>query len=337
MKMKNLLATAVLCATALGASAEEGIVRATVTNAVPEKSLKVLMIGNSFSVQMATSLPPVAQNLGQGLDICSMYIGGCTFDRHWKNVSEATNKPYSVQWNCRGKANDPTFPVAGVCVRSTDEKNQRFGAWKANIPEVLSCEKWDVVTIQQGSHKSWQSDTYHPYADDLVKTIRERAPQAKIVVHETWSYTPFDKRLKGWKIDQNEMYAKLHAAYADFAGKYGFEIIPTGAAVQAWRKRLPVSYGERDLGGDVCGALTFEQDPATGAWKQSGDPFHMNFKGNHLQALVWAAKLFGVDVTKCTYVPPVKKDKHGVEQVISEKEAALMRTIAMDVVRGQKN
>ena len=92
MKMKNLLATAVLCATALGASAEEG---------------KVLMIGNSFSVQMATSLPPVAQNLGQGLDICSMYIGGCTFDRHWKNVSEATNKPYSVQWNCRGKMNDP--------------------------------------------------------------------------------------------------------------------------------------------------------------------------------------------------------------------------------------
>ena len=176
-------------------------------------ALKVLTIGNSFSVQMVKAMPPIAQDMGLELDICSLYIGGCSFERHWKNVCDPTNKPYSVTRNTNGK---------------------RCKGFAGNIPEMLKADKWDVVTIQQGSHESWKAESYHPYGDNLVKTIRELAPQAKIVVHETWSYTPWDGRLKKWGIDQNEMYEKLHAAYGDFAKPYGFEVIPLaqGAAGQ---------------------------------------------------------------------------------------------------------
>ena len=266
----------------------------------PPKQLKVLMIGNSFSVQMVPSMPPIAKDLGLGLDICSLHIGGCSLERHWQNVCAPTSTPYSV-------------------TRATTEGTQHK-AFKGNIPSVLASEKWDVVTIQQASHFSWNPETYHPWGDNLVKYIRKKVPQAKVVVHETWSYTPWDDRLAGWQIGQAEMYEKLHAAYADFAKGYGFDIIPTGTAVQLVRKELPVRYTENSLGGDVVGSCAFvEKD---GKWTPKGDVFHMGPDGNYLQALVWTAKLYGADVTKCSYKPGKMTDVR----------AAFLRQTAMKAV-----
>ncbi len=266
-------------------------------------ALKVLAIGNSFSVQMVKSMPPIAKDLGLQLDVCSMYIGGCSLERHWKNVCAPTSTPYSVTRN-----------IEGVSAKS----------FKGNIPAVLTSEKWDVVTIQQASHFSWKPESYHPWGDNLVKYIREKAPQAKIVVQETWSYTPWDRRLAKWKIDQNEMYEKLHAAYADFAKGYGLDVIPTGAAVQIVRRELPVAYAENSLGGDVVGSAKFVQKD--GKWVPKGDVFHMGPDGNYLQALVWTAKLFGADVTKGTYVP----------KGMAAERAAFLKKVAMKAVATAK-
>lgn len=264
------------------ADAPAGDVR-TVT-ARPRTELKVLMIGNSFSVCLLEQFPQVARSMGLKLDLCSMYIGGCSFARHWSNVEKADDpafKPYKVGRNVHGKKLPDT---------------------KGNIPQLLSAEKWDVVTIQQASHFSWQPESYHPYADNLAGKIRELAPQAEIAVQETWSYTPWDRRLAQWKIDQNEMYAKLHSAYCGFARTNGFLLVPTGTAVQLYRRDLPVVYGENSFGGDPCGSAKFVcgQD---GKWRPQGDVFHLNREGNYLQALVWAASLYGVDVAKCPYRP----------------------------------
>ena len=270
----------------------------------PKEKLKVLMIGNSFSRQMVSSMPPVAKDLGLELDICSLYIGGCSLERHWKNVCAPTSMPYSV-------------------TRAVTD-GTKYKKFRGNIPLVLASEKWDVVTIQQASHFSWKPATYHPWGDYLVKYIREKAPQAKIVVHETWSYTPWDSRLAAWGIDQAEMYEKLHMAYADFAKGYCFDIIPTGTAVQLVRKRLPVRYAENSLGGDVVGSCKFvEKD---GKWMPKGDVFHMGSDGNYLQALVWTAKLFGADVTKCSY----KTGK------MSDDRAAFLRQMAMKAVEDKE-
>lgn len=273
----------------------------------PRKNLKVLMIGNSFSICLLAQFPQVAQSMGLKLDLCSLYIGGCSFERHWNNVEKADDPdflPYGIKWNY-ASCDNAAAPVAKVS-RKMSRTNRKTGkAFKqdsANIPQVLKADRWDVVTIQQASHFSWQPDSYHPYADNLVKTIRELAPQAEIVVQETWSYTPWDGRLKKWGIDQNEMYAKLHAAYGDFAKANGFQMIPVGTAVQIYRKELPVVYAENSFGGDPCGSAKFEQGK-DGKWKPKGDVFHFNREGQYLQALVWTASLYGVDVTKCQYKP----------------------------------
>ncbi len=279
-------------------------------DAAETKSLKVLMIGNSFSICVLREMPAVAKAMDLKLDLCSLYIGGCSLETHWKNVCRPEATPYAVGWNYGGVVNAKDAPVA------------KF-AKGGNIPAVLAADKWDVVTLQQASHFSWRPETYHPFGDDLVKTIRKLAPQAKIVVQETWSYTPWDKRFAKWGIDQNEMYAKLHDAYAAFAKPYGFGVIPVGTAVQKWRTALPVKYTENSIGGDVVGSPRFEQKDGT--WIPKGDVFHFNGDGNYLQALVWTAKLFDADVTKCPYAP----------KRLQGSRADLMKKVAMDAVLGR--
>ena len=289
------LASLVLLSAALGCS----------TSKQEEQGTKVLMIGNSFSICLMEHLPQVAADLGVELDLASLYIGGCSLERHWGNVTndlDKSFKPYGFERNRFGECEE------GM----------------ANICDVLRMEKWDIVTIQQASHLSWVPESYHPYGDRLIAKIRELAPQAMIYVQETWSYTPWDKRLAKWGIDQNEMYAKLHGAYADFVRPYGFPLIPFGTAVQEWRRRLPVKYTENSLGGDVVGGGGqeerdhFKRD-ANGKWVPNCDVFHLGRKGQYFQALVWAKTLFGVDLKDLKYKP----------DFVSESDAKLMREIAM--------
>jgi len=271
--------------------------------------VRVLTIGNSFSVDLTKHLPKVAKDQGVRLDLMNLYIGGCSLERHWNNVLsnevDAAFKPYFFM-----RSSPSTF------------KNGHI-----NVCDALCAAAWDVVTVQQASHLSWKAETYHPWGDNLAKKIRELAPKAEIMVQETWSYTPWDKRLRSWKIDQNEMYAKLHEAYGLFAEPYDFKVIPFGTAVQEWRKRLPVRYTENSFGGDVVGGRnnngkgTAAEPFKLGAdakWVPTCDVFHLNDRGNYFQALVWAGALLGVDATKVKYRP----------EDVTEEEAVLMRTIA---------
>ena len=301
--MKKLISSLVFSLLVAGAvcavDTDAGQTKASVS---APKNLKVLMIGNSFSVCCLKEMPKVAQAMGLELDLCSLYIGGCSLERHCLNVAKADRpdvKPYEVTRSVNGVASPKT---------------------KGNIPEMLKAAKWDVVTIQQCSHESWKPASYHPYGDDLVKTIRALAPQAKIVVQETWSYTPWDKRFAGWKLTPETMYEKLHAAYADFAASYGFEVIPMGTAVQRWRRDLPVKYTANSFGGDVCGSAKFVKNQK-GAYRPKGDVFHLNSDGHYLQALVWTAVLFNADVIACPYEP----------KRLAGKKAALMKRIARDL------
>ena len=271
-----------------------------------EKGTKVLMIGNSFSICLLQHLPQVAADRGVELDLASLYIGGCSLKRHWENVEKDGDdeyKPYLFGRN-------------------------RFGTFtqgKINVCDALRLAKWDIVTVQQASHESWKSESFHPYGDKLIAKIRELAPQAKIVVQETWSYTPWDKRLKKWGIDQDEMYEKLHAAYGDFAQQHGLDVIPFGTAVQEWRRQLPVKYTDHSFGGDVVGGGNQDERDhfkrGLDGWAPACDVFHLGRKGEYFQALVWAVKLFDVDVTEVDYRPTF----------VDEKEAKLMKEIATSI------
>ena len=275
---------------------------------VDPETTKVLMIGNSFSICLLRHLPTVAEKGGVQLDLASLYIGGCSLSSHWANArrdGEPDYRPYRYDRIVKGE-------------RVAD------GA-KRNVCEVLRQAKWDIVTLQQASHASWKPGSYHPAGDEMVALVRRLAPQAKIYVQETWSYTPWDKRLKKWGFDQDEMYARLHAAYADFAKGHGLGVIPFGTAVQSWRRQLPVKYTENSFGGDVVGGGRQEardqfKRNAKNEWEPACDVFHLGPKGEYFQALVWAKTLLGVDLDKVDYAPTF----------VTDDEVALMKKIASE-------
>jgi hypothetical protein len=295
---------------------------ALVALAAPAKEMKVLIIGNSFSVSVMSHLPKAAEAAKCDLLVCSLYIGGCSFQRHWENVEKASDpafKPYSVRRN-KGRTN-----------------------FSANIPEMLAAEKWNVVTIQQASPESWKPASFHPYADKLIAKIRELAPQAEIVIQQTWSYCNADKRIAGekpaWGFDQQGMYDRLTANYFALAKQYGLRVIPTGLAIQKFRKALPVTFAAPsddalkalafpklpDMGSEVVGRYFWSESTKTGVKRINCDSIHLNPSGEYLQACVWLSFLCGTDVTRLPYSPAEAGDA---------KRAALLRACAQEAVDG---
>ncbi len=287
--------------------------RSSARERLEDETVRVLMIGNSFSISCLTYLPKVAADCGANLDLCSLYIGGCPLERHVRNLrrelAEETRGEKGAYLCGRVKRNGPRMTVKD-----------------AKLTDTLKAAKWDVVTIQQASDKSWRPESYEPWGDELVAAIRRFAPQARIVVQETWSYTPFDRRLGKWGMTADEMHAKLSRAYRGFAEKRGFDVIPMGDAVQAWRRELPVRYTDHSFGGDVVGGRGKKDGDrfrrgADGSWSLDSDASHLNEKGEYLQALVWAQSVLGIDVDRFVDRP----------DCVTEAQDALMRRIAKEV------
>ena len=301
----------------------------TMASSAFAKQLKVLMVGNSFSVCVLREMPQCAADAGVVLDLASLFIGGCPLERHWKNVEQSKDesfKPYSFSYNYASVKNKEDAPVA------------RLGR-KTNIPQALKADKWDVVTIQQASPKSPFPETYEPFAKNLIATIREHAPQAEIVIQQTWSYTPYAGFLARNKMTPKTMYTAIEAAYAKLAERYGLRTIPTGCAVDMYRDRLPVKYGNVLTKAEIAaiakpGLVDFHGDPVgSSKWskgrKKQVDPgkvmlridaSHLNREGHYLQACTWLAALFRYDVTKLKYAP----------EWLAPERAALMRACAAE-------
>ena len=260
--------------------------------------LNLLTIGNSFTESLKAFLPDVAASAPE----CELHLeganhGGCELERHWKYITcEESDRVFSMYQDRR---------------------------WK--LREILSREKWDIVTIQQASHYSWRPETYQPYASNIVEYVRKYAPSAEIVIQQTWAYRADDPRLRpggAWGFDQTEMYRRLTNAYLALSKDLGLRVIPTGKAVQLYRQQEPnpfVPYSQEEFesmrwpdlpaqAGDVVGAMRWTKDPETGRMKIYRDCIHLNIRGQFLQACVWFAFLFGKNTSEITFKPDVLSD-----------------------------
>lgn len=275
------------------------------------KELKVLTIGNSFADSAFHYLPSVVKSVpGCKIEMDRANIGGCTLERHWNEHQKAEK--------------DPNYKPYG------------WSRKKRTLREILTSKKWDVVTIQQGSHQSWKPESYEPYAENLIKLIRELAPQAEIVIQQTWSYRIDDGRFKNWKIGQTEMYDRLTKCYRDLAKKYQLRVIPTGAAVQLTRAKTPdsekfKSYDPAILktlrwpdlppqAGDVVGKFYWYKNRKTGEMYIACDASHLNARGDYLQACLWFAALYGRKTSDVKFIPNMigKSDAELLQQCAQE-------------------
>ena len=270
---------------------------------VSAKDLKVLMVGNSFSICVGRNLPQIVKSVpGHSLELTSAYISGCPLDEHSGNLKKAEK--------------NPRFKPYSVTIWSS--KSSQAKKFRASLNELLKKNQYDIITIQQASRKSWDYTTYQPYAGKLIDYIRKYQPKAEIVIQQTWAYRCDAPNLKPnprakLDFDQTGMAERIRDSYRKLAEAYHFRVIPTGDAVQLFRKYTPVKFQPAaktpvypevpSPAGDVVGKSSWRKDAKSGKQVLRIDRAHLNPDGEYLQACLWFAFLYGEPVGKIAYVP----------------------------------
>ena len=129
--------------------------------------IKILCIGNSFSIDTMKRAPEVAPALGIELVVGNLFIPGCPISRHYNNIANDLPAYTYYHNDCGEWTETPEYKISDA-IRSDD---------------------WDVISIQHGS-SGGQSYIRPECYDDfpaLVQTVKSLAPKhTKIVFNITW-------------------------------------------------------------------------------------------------------------------------------------------------------
>lgn len=210
-----LLAAMLLSLTACGSAPEE---TGTPAQNPPTtlQTLKVLAIGNSFSVDAMEHLYAVAKAEGvQEIVLGNLYVGGCTLAMHL-NYANSNMPEYTYYKNTTG----------------TWEKTEQV-----TMLQGLQDEQWDLITMQQGSAASGFPDTYNMLGK-LIDYVKENKtnPDAKLAWHMTWAYqgNSTHKSFPDYGSNQQTMYMSIvNAVQKVVVPNDEFAmVLPVGTAIQ---------------------------------------------------------------------------------------------------------
>ena len=104
-----------------------------------KQDLKILTIGNSFTDSLVFYFADVVKSAGCGILFDRANHGGCELRRHWSYID----------------------------FEERDSTAMMYQVPRVKLRDILMREPWDIVTIQQASHESWNPETYQPYASNI--------------------------------------------------------------------------------------------------------------------------------------------------------------------------
>lgn len=167
--------------------------------------MNILAIGNSFSEDAMRYLHKLAETDKCKLTVVNLMIGGCSLERHFQNMQ------------------------SGEAAYALEENGENTGK-TISLADALSLLDWDVITLQQASHFSFNEDTYHPYLEALSAFVKERCPKARILMHETWAYENGSQALLERSPFQSfdEMLSSVLTTYEKAAKGIDASLIPSG-------------------------------------------------------------------------------------------------------------
>jgi hypothetical protein len=228
------------------------------------QSLKILAIGNSFSVDAMEYLYKIAKNYGiTEVILGNLYIGGAGLDTHVNSFNaNATNYTY---------------------YKNTNDAWTSQGA--RSLLYGLQNEDWDIITIQQVSGKSGRPTTYQPFLDQLITIVETNKtnPDAHLLWHMTWAYqqTSTHGDFVFYNNNQSVMFQAIVNTVSDVIRPRPeiTMVIPAGTAIQ----NLRTSY--------IGDTLTV-------------DGYHLSLtRGRYTAALTWFHAITGLSIDNITYKP----------------------------------
>lgn len=180
--------------------------------------LKILAIGNSFTINAATYLPWLVDGLNaDSVCIARLTQSGCSLSMHWDN--HVDDKPnYDFYYSDGGG-----WTLSGI----------------KTIDAALMALNWDIIVIQQQSGLSGVFSSYYPLPA-LVALFRQTNPNAKIAWHYTWPYREGTNH--GDFARYNENPQKMYEAILDAGDKASEDLdikIPSATLIWEMRQQYP--------------------------------------------------------------------------------------------------
>jgi hypothetical protein len=200
-------------------------VRIEVARHVVTDTLRVLSIGNSFSLDALSYVPFIMKAVAPQiyLKLGIMYIGGGGLDTFYNALDTTAFRYY---WSYGARPWNERFSVA--------------------LSETLSSQPWDVIVLQQQSNKSRDYSTYQPYLNQIIEWLDERATWN----HEyAWLITPsYPDNLPRLAPDTTsvQMFERILQCVQNVQQDTGIELLlPCGTAIQNARTTPLDSLGDQ--------------------------------------------------------------------------------------------
>ena len=183
-----------------------------------DNSIKILAIGNSFSVDAMEYLYGILSDLGYDeIVLGNLYIGGCTLETHASNFKN-NSASYTYYLNTDGTWSNTT---------------------STKPYDALFSEQWDIITMQQGSPKSGLPESYDTHLKSLVSSVKAYRPNTELAWHMTWAYQSNSTHsgFANYGKDQMTMYNAIVNSVQTKVVPSGYfsKVIPNGTAVQNMR------------------------------------------------------------------------------------------------------
>ena len=184
-------------------------------NVVEADSIKLLMVGNSYSDDTVQWVHEICDSLGIDAVVANLFIGGCDLNTHYDNLLN-NNKAYE-------------FRVY----------NPNNGLWNttynASISQTIEYFDWDFVSLQQASTYSGEKSSYSNL-NNVMNEIKSLKEDVKFIWNMTWAYQQDipHKDFSRYESDQTTMYnAICDAVKSEVLSNDRIEVIvPNGTAVQ---------------------------------------------------------------------------------------------------------
>lgn len=255
-------------------------------------TLKILMLGNSFSDDTSCYMYHIAKNamangaFGQDVNIehfkiASLHKANCTLDIHLYNAQNDIGA-----YNFRSVTDEKVVPDSPVSISSVYDSTDSI----SKISDAVKSDNWDFISFQE-----FNSDFSYTALPELIDIVSDYCPTAQIVWHLTWAYeesaTPHT-HLAAYGGDQMAMYNALVAGAQKAKENIpAIDLIaPTGTAIQNARATAMGDTFTRD-GYHLSGE---------GNYVGTLDNRH---NGRYIAALTFFGKLSGIDLNKVTYRP----------------------------------
>ena len=315
-----------------GQEAKETVPTTVDDGYVPDSTLRLLMVGNSFCYYYVEELYELLmENLPEGIEaveVYNLYYSGCNLTQHltWWQNGVANYKFYKTDSTGR-------WPVAG------------FEDW--TLEDAMKMADWDYISLQGGvTGGGYINDSKFMYAkqmipvtaEPLLDMFHEKFPHAKLLWHCTWYseigriasdgyvYTEED----GPKYDKNLLEVANYMCTEFVKDKpYDLTLVHTG---KAWAKARELNKTLDLLPyGGLCARLGYSK--FGDARQHSGDGYHDGDIGGAqlLNAYVWYMVITGrTSVSDSTYAP-VYNYKNVEEYPLSAELIDMLKEAAVSV------